>query len=391
MRGVIALLASLGAGVSASGQTYGGGAVVPSGGGVLPGYFSGTLNVASGSVYVLPPPYGFSWITKVELFLGNPSLGFTRVANWEHVPGEPATVAKGLDVTFDSTHFPDGEAVHVVVTGEDSFGQHYQAMGQAPAKNFALLGNDGFTTQPWHLPPPPTQSYSAVRSKLQAAAANYGVGKYRIWSRVWDAFVAEEWRSLLGGANFVYVTGHGTPDIYEMDDGTYFQDENGASEPNSHFVVLRDSVGAAFTATTYPPYNPSGVPPCNFMFLDTCDTLSADFSHVLYPFLNLYDGAGSPAPLNQFVGGWKVKTSSHDSRYFAQVLMGYIASGWTARNAVWKMAEVAGQAGKKVWNTQTTITPAHTNMFGDPFTKACGVYTGLPELDDTQLDTRWHR
>jgi hypothetical protein len=128
------------------------------------------------------------------------------------------------------------------------------------------------------------------------------------------------------------------------------------------------------------------------MFLDTCDTLSADFSHVLYPIVNLYDGAGSPAPLNQFVGGWKVKTSSHDSRYFAQILMGYIASGWTAKKAVFQMADTAGAAGKTVYNTPNQpLTQAHTGWQGDEYTKAVGVYTGVASTSSVVYDTRWFR
>jgi hypothetical protein len=82
------------------------GAYVPPFGNVMPTFFAGTLNIASGEAYV-DHSLGGHYIAEAYLYLGT-AQDMQVVKSWhydqEH-DGETLPLNKGLSVIFDSTHF----------------------------------------------------------------------------------------------------------------------------------------------------------------------------------------------------------------------------------------------------------------------------------------------
>ena len=169
-----------------------------------------------------------------------------------------------------------------------------------------------------------------------------------------------------------------------MEDGSSFWSANGP-DPDSHLVQLQLTVGSSFTSTTYPPYNPSGTPPANFVFVDACDTFQNDYSDVLYPGLNLFDGSGVPSPKNQFAAGWKTKLKVEDTELIAEILMGNLSSGKTSYLSVLLAVQELQAMGFETYYNEM-IDLSMIEMHGDPFTKIAGIYTGT---HDITLD--WYR
>lgn len=125
----------------ALGQVASEGAWVPSLNGAtgesdpMPYYFSGTDCRASG-VAVCP---GFvegepNWMVEAWL-----SLNGQVLKHWQHPTGEPNVTSTGLQLFFDSTHFPPGSQVEVRFKARDRRGVFYEASGSSVVKNSAKL------------------------------------------------------------------------------------------------------------------------------------------------------------------------------------------------------------------------------------------------------------
>ncbi|MGE0001204.1 MAG: hypothetical protein AB7F50_11300 [Fimbriimonadaceae bacterium] len=346
----------------------------------MPQYFSGTLNQAMGTAVCPGLLEGeANWMVQAWLLIDG-----LHVKEWTKLPGEPDSTSVDLNATFDSSYFPDQSVVVVGFRAKDRLGNFYPpggfAIGTAIVKNKALLGNHSFAAGPAQITHPNTQTHNTVQQGLASATSAFGTGRYTVVKKLWAGLELDGWKQELGGANFVWVTTHGTSDYYEMQSGDGFTDEP-ESDNDSHKAVLMTTVGSVFSPGTYPPYNPSGVPPCNFIFVDSCRTLDADFSWTLYPKYNLFAGPGGFQPKNQFVAGWKVTISSLWSKTFATRTMTYLASGRHAQFAVAQAAADMGVTGFYKVDGIDLDFDLHGAHHGDQFAKVAGVYTGnaLPE------------
>lgn len=263
----------------AHGQISGGGVYIPNGSGVMPEYFSGTLNQAGGIIHVYPGPNGVqTYMVEAELILSSPSRSATVVDYFYHVPGEPGALSVSLGATFDSTHFTNSEFVRVRVRGTDNLGRTsiYDSSRYVPVQNMAGLANHQFTT--WYgLTLPGSQSHSVVKPYL---TNNYSVSEY-----LGPAFVASPWLNGIGYFQFIYVSTHGSFANYQTNNATatsgLIQDYAGGE--NDHVGALRETVGETFEPEEYPPFNPNAMAPPNFVFVDACLTFQDDFSQVLFP------------------------------------------------------------------------------------------------------------
>ncbi len=341
----------------------------------MPKYFAGTLNQAAGYIipYPAPDPWQQVWVVQAWLKLGTENLGFVTVDTYDYPPGEPIPMAVAVGCAFDSTHFPNGTPLRVRVGYKDNFDRVFeQDSPPVSVKNKALLGNHSFAVGAIG-DLPGTQSHDDVEAALQ--------GYYGIVKKLHNELALPGWKGELGGANFVYVTSHGTPDYYEMENGDGFTDAP-ESDPDSHKKVLMDTVGASFPGASYPPYNASTIPPPNFVFVDACNTYQSDFSWTLYPKANLYDGSGIPRATNIFGAGWNIKLRANDSSIIAEKIMLYLRFGWPARRGIEKA--IVDLAALGITDTLgMTISMTMLEWDGDPYTKVIGIYTGddIPTLN----------
>jgi hypothetical protein len=308
------------------------------------------------------------------------------LTSWTQPPGEPTAVSKGLGKRFDSTHFnptltSGTNPLVVTFVANDNYGRQYTASYSLPVRNRAQFGQ---FDPGWRKP----RGALTAKTRLDQLGQS-SVGKYLSDSAVGGNYTSPAWISgRVLGTNFLYVSCHGTPDIYETNDSQPVHD-GPKTQSNSHESVLNpgvfDPIKYLLGQDFYPPYNVSGSPPLNFMFIDTCETLALSFDGVLYPKANMW--VVPLALTNQAVGGFTVKTKDVHADTIANKLMDEISFGWPAgkviENGVLQM-NLAGVEGKDpVTGNWVLILPSHIALEGDPYTKVAGVYTGnsLPILN----------
>ena len=108
---------------------------VPSEGGAMPYYFSGTNCRASGiSICPNPDPEDPSHIITAILFIND-----FPVTRYDWKPGEPIPMSVSLSAMFDSTHFTNGAAVIVRMDWWDNHGNTGSGMGSSTVHNSVLL------------------------------------------------------------------------------------------------------------------------------------------------------------------------------------------------------------------------------------------------------------
>lgn len=336
--------------------------------GPMPQYAAGTCNTISASIYAYPAPGGGGCnIVLARLYLGTDSLGWTKVDEYVWPTGEPTTPTTTLGVRFDSTHYEDGTNLGVKVQYLDNLGRYFYEVKYHPVKNKALLGNYYFS--PVWL----TQSYPV----LEAAIGS----RYSVIKKVNGELLYNSWKSQVPGANFIYVSTHGTPGVYEMEgsspaDAVQLGPLSDADTHGGWVVSAMGGTSGPFPVITpSPPYNNPSIPPCNFMFLDACDVFTSDSLNVLFPFLNQYAGLGLPVPINQFVAGWKVKLSVAYTNRIAVELSERLFNGTSAYESIMGMVVTLWAEGVCLYGTTTPLDLAHVGYAGDVYTRVSGVYT----------------
>lgn len=237
-------------------------------------------------------------------------------------------------------------------------------------KNNALLGNHQFTIL----------GITLSGSQSHPTVETYLTGSYAITKKLGPAMTIGPWLSNIGVSTFVYISTHGVSDFYSMNDAS--EEQGNVCDDNSgddHKLELIDTVGSSFTATTYPPFNPSEQPPPSFVFIDACKVFQADFSWTLYPKVNLYDGSGIPRTKNCFTAGFTVSAPTSLTEPLAEKLCLELFYGTPALRA---LNATADWCKDKEWKDSdgNIITRDSFNHHGDPYTKVKGVYTANGSL-----------
>ncbi len=342
------------------------GIFIQAGNGPMPSYAAGTCNTITANILAYPAPGGGGCsIILARLYLGNDDVGYTMVDEYVWPSGEPLVNAASLAARFDSTHFEPGSELTVRVQYLDNLSRYFYLEKEMLVKNQALIGNHTFSYIPG------SQSHDEVESALGTA--------YDVVTFASGNLTLSNWQAWVPGSNFIWVTTHGTPDIYEMQNGTGVSD--GPSGDSHKTWVSWAMVGP----TTLPPYNSPGVPPCNFMFVDACDTLQADFSDTLHPQSNLYMGHGAGSALwNQYVAGWTVGLAASLSEDVASILCSFLVSGYTAELALIELIYELDQMGiEDTGGNQVDWTSV--GYGGNENARVRGVYTGY-----SGVETGWY-
>lgn len=284
--------------------------------GPMPKYAAGTCNTLYANIYAFPSPGGGGCsIVLARLYLGNDSVGWTKVDEYAWQPEEPIVSTTTLGVRFDSTHYLDGTNLGVKVQYLDNLGRYFYETKYHPVKNKALLGNYDFGDFQTR------RSYPTLES---AIGASYSVRK-----KVDGDLLTPAWKNEVPGASFVYVSTHGTPGVYTTQSEYPLSDVSvgPSSDEDSHGGWLASAMGVSFPFNSTPPYNNPSLPPANFVFLDSCNTLDLDASSALYPFFNQYAGLGITTYTNQFVAGWRELLDVHWTKLVAEKLSAPLFAG----------------------------------------------------------------
>jgi hypothetical protein len=266
----------------------------------------------------------------------------------------------------------------------DNLNRYFYEEKVSQVKNKALLGNHTFPLLVNGHPIPGTQiEGSQSHEEVEGHIGN----SYRVVKKVNGNLLTSPWSSEVPGANFIWLTTHGTPDIYEMENGAGISDDPTGS-PGTHGNWVRSAMGGGVTPTPdYPPYNVPATPPCNFMFIDTCCTLTADFSEVLFPHFNAYAGLGCYGyDLNQFVAGWKVKLAASEAERVAISLCEPLFAGRSAYSSILLMILHLQASSVCLFGTSTLVDITHVGYHGDVYARVKGVYTASPGIE-----TDWYK
>lgn len=299
----------------------------------------------------------------IKLYVGDTTNGWTQVGLWQQ--GDVPAMSGSIAAMFDSTHFTNlgRTSLRVHADWKEVGNPVIKAISvdAVPIKNKALIGQHKF--------PNPifsnlgSQSWDEVNSRL---GSRYGTPVTRLHGDL----VNTQWRSDVAGSNFIWVTTHGTPDIYEMNNGDPFCDDTGGSSLDDHRAILSAAIGM----TSIPPFNTSLVPPVNIMFVDACCTFGSDFSWVLWPKNNLYTGTVTSAT-NQFAAGWNVLIDSESCELIATAIMDQWKNGVPALLGLNNAIGVLNGLGVET-TSGVPLAVTHKQTHGDQYAKLAGVYTG---------------
>lgn len=299
-----------------------------------------------------------------RLYLGTDQIGWTKVDEYAWEVGEPITSTATLGVRYDSTHYPDGTNLGVKVQYLDNLGRYFHEVKYHPVKNKALLGNYFFGDFDSR------RSYPTLETAIGAS--------YRVVKKVEGQLLTPTWKAEIPGANFVYVSTHGTPGVYktETPNSPGEVQVGPSSDPDTHGGWLKAALGNfTFPFFSTPPYNTPSIPPANFVFLDSCSTMSMDGAPALYPAFNQYASLGLVTYTNQFVAGWTVLLNVNVTRLVAEKLSEKLFAGRSATLSLLEMIQDLQSAGVYVFGTSNLVDPTSVAYQGDSNTRVKGVYT----------------
>ena len=367
----------------------------------MPKYWAGTNCRASGGAQIGEPIY------RAELWLNGELVKW-----WEAPPGSELPLAKGLSVMLDSSHFADNTSVEVTykVWGIET-GLHEEGSDPDPVvKNKLLVAADyelenaepgGFVSTPW------TNRFST---------RNYSIlgGSLLNWTSA-NAL------SLMSTSNVALFSCHGTEwrgtlHVINLDDDMEFEDyiapyeiqwcyEDGQMGGIPHLLCPHPSppdppfyLEFFFTHNVYdnrvqtvgypntpqfPPFNSTGNPPLNLVWLDICEGLFWPwYETFLIPHKNAYVGSIE----DQALAAWRIKIpAGYPMQELAEIATLHFVAGETVSEVVAHVEEYIfanNLEGKFNFGT-LAYSPGDLGMIGDPFTRVKYVYTGSTSIPET--------
>lgn len=366
--GVFALLA---AGTQACPQSAQHGVWVPGFQQAMPGYWTGTLNLAKGSAMSEG-----GWIDEAWLYIRQgPSGAWIQVNHWSDDPDPGGPMSMSLSVAFDSTHFNNGDFVFVKFKVVDVvYGilptVKESAPGVARVHNMAY----GFEHHDANAEP---NSHGGVLATAAFEAMNYQKEEHFA-----DSWVVPTVESNSYDAAALYFNSHCSGSFLYMDDNT-------ALFP-SDVLAWRNTING----TGLPPFNSTGLPFTSFVLLDVCSgAADGRFNKWFWPYYR-GDFPGTPC-INQALFGYSDLTYWNDRVNMASLYWPMLEEGRTVvemRN--WLVTACAGYWNEFAPKKYVKITPAARSVlnitdcpiWGDPYARLKGVYTG-----NTTWPVGWYR
>ncbi len=349
----------------------------------MPKYFSGTDSRI---------------LTSTGLFgnrIGYNRFKFTLSCNGETplVKDVPITYPDGIiynkhadiGLMFDSSHYPDGATVTVTIEAWDLYGGHYGPMsGTAPVKNKALIA----------------EHPDGILGAETTAATLYGTNYTQ---RALDSasWTPTDYFSQMSGCNVVYYSGHGNVD--EQAAGNYplpGQDRmyTGAVLYSPARFPDYESERQGHMGTGLPPFNSTGQPPINFMFLYACMCgKTNNFIRAIWPYDNHYGewGMYGPWSVNQALVDYPVEVQLQHAFRVANRFMGKMRDGYLPEDAIKAVTEAAKTETihiSKLADPIDWIAPTREDftLWGDPNARIKSVYTYDQSAPDSG-PTGWYR
>lgn len=337
----------------------------------MPLYFSGAACRASGAVDESEgPPIWMDLFVNGEL-----------VAHWDWFQDVPE-MPEGLQVMFDSSHFPNGTTVTVEFDAYFLYGGASHASGTSVVGNRAVL----FGRHDFEVTGHPDQfGFPAVLSSL--SSSNY-VSIWQITTLGWADY--DYLASLESNPNVLYIHTHGDAGVQMPSPpqpapvGTWLLSDydelpSPPQYPVDPFYINSGECLAARQAAIgtggLPPYNPSGKPPINIGFNDGCLTgLGNGFAEAyLWPYQNAY-GMWTEC---QSQLGWSVLKYSLATRPCMEEFWTNMQIGYTADEA-----RVEAENRYYQWVMEHGIEeklPGQRfliHCYGDWYARLHGVYSG---------------
>ncbi|MGE0001088.1 MAG: hypothetical protein AB7T05_03345 [Fimbriimonadaceae bacterium] len=213
----------------------------------MPFYFSGTDCRASGEA-VCPGLIGgeANWMVTAWLSLDGQNLKY-----WQKPPGEPGSTAVGLDLVFDSTHFPPSSNVEVRFKAKDSHGNFYEATGVSVVKNRACLynypefleiyGGDS-STLAYNMLSGKNYDRKLMNDSWPNSVLSAELHNPGIW--IVHTHANNNWHYCSPGSSSVYhgIPATGTPNYGEARDyhnGDWFPPFNSTANPPVHLAIMQ--------------------------------------------------------------------------------------------------------------------------------------------------------
>lgn len=345
-----------------------------------PKYFSGTNCHATGFVDLTgeyDPETGLdTWVYEVRLYVG----GFQVKSHF----GDPeAAGTAGESVTFDSTHFANGTNLEVRFECTCSAGHIHSASDTVTVKNKSAIASTGvapFGTTFIEWPPEsglmktPGEIFAkSVRTSLEET--NYLTS----WIQYNALWTKTQLLDEIEPVNVLALCVHGDPAEAKIFDAAaplqtgcmsvFFSDISGAKG---------SAVGAGL-----PPFNPTEVPPFNFVWLMSCKQGNFyDWIATLFP--------GYPYLTNQAVLAFKPYVSAYAALEMPTPFMQFLGNGFPLQTAITSFLDQAesleyeeqycsdavGSDGTANPNSLRPFNPQDIVILGDPNMKTHGVYTG---------------
>jgi len=361
----------------------------------VPPYFSGTnsrIAVTVGMTY--------DGLDRVEMHIGGELV-------WEedYPLGFPPILALSdyHQTIFDSTHFPHGESVEVTVKVWGQEPSYREFSEEVPVINHAVLygRNDlenyflGWVDGPGWVQA--GESKAPYRSLPSSYSRLPGMGYYIEAYMKTMGWTAQQFGEATEDCNVLHVHSHGALDFFWSDSNDYWYayPEFPAqghpptnvyalslpeSPPTGSIALLAHRIAANGSATPLPPFNTSGKPPINLVYLDTCYSgLTNDFAEAtLYPYGNIYAGV-SQYPEDQSCVGHAIAVQLDQSRAVNEAFWGHLEDTYTVSEARLVVFNAYSGTNKPTYATD------FMHVWEDFYTRLKGVYTGT-----TGAESRWY-
>ena len=339
----------------------------------MPRYWTGTLNLARGAAVS-----NGGWIQKAEIYIwGAGSSAGTPLKSWENDVEGWGPMGKSLEVTFDSTHFSDGQVVFVKYRALDM-----QLFGFWPvwleASGFVVAHNKSYTYEHHDADDWPN-SHGAARADTALSGMNY-VNHTRHSS----GWTSQTVQNDSYDAAVLYFNTHGGSSEIAMDDNTLLS--TGIVEP------LRNQING----TGNQPFNSTGLPYTTYVHIDACTAgINSTFGKWFHPYVNAYFPSGLGGVVDQAVFGYSDLTYWGDRENMADLYWSYLNAGNTVgamRNHLVafckKYEDITGSIYIRIGVEQgrSIGSIADCPVYGDPHTRIKTVYTG-----DSGAPVGWYR
>jgi hypothetical protein len=287
----------------------------------------------------------------------------------------------GVSVIFDSTEFNSEQSVLVKVEATCSYGHSHVASMSIPVKNrSAILATQAhpFASVNPQFPGQTIGMFFTDGVKDALEPVKYLTNTFKR-NQSWNQ---ADFLDSLGGCNVLAVASHGNDNQPRIraSESTSTSSCSEITALSSH-IAKSQVIGSGIS-----PRNSGSVPPFNLAFIMACKQGNFyEWADLLIP--------GYPNVVNQAVIGFKPYITALCAAEMAAPFFQLLANGFTVGFALQSyleeehnnyVADVVGPDGLANPNSLRALGPADIALFGDPFTKLHGVYTG-----DHTVTTVW--